>query len=297
MQAPTLFQLTLSTPKAESGPIAGLLENSEPTPLSVSHYETTDHIWNVAAIYDHRPDSQAIRTLIAETLALAPDALEVQLEQIPEKNWVAHVQSELKPVAAGRFLIHGEHDRDKARPHPFAIEINAAEAFGTAHHGTTKGCLIAMDQLSDQFEPASILDIGTGTGILAIAGHKIWPSASITASDIDPKAISIAAANATYNQATKINFIKASGLDHAAITTSSPYDLIIANILAKPLISMASDIIKALAANGQLILSGILEGQADEVTIAYQKKGLNNLQTNHFDEWVTIEFSKTKQPE
>ncbi len=291
-----LHQVLIRAEKSIVGQAASLLENSEPAPLSVSFYETEDHSWEAAALYQTPPDSNQLQTFLETSLDLEVKTLRISIEPLTDKDWVSHVQANLKPVKAGRFLIHGEHDRATARNQPFAIEVNAAQAFGTAHHGTTKGCLIAIDETANRFNPARILDLGTGTGILAIAAHMIWPKAKITASDIDPIAVTIATGNAAKNNIpdNAITFICADGLHKSEIDMSAPYNLIIANILAKPLILMANDIFAKLESNGRVILSGILDTQADEVIRAFIQSGLEHQSTDHHDEWVTVQLRRNE---
>lgn len=297
----TLYQLHFTAARGLIEESAALLENSLPEPLSVSIFEVEGDIWGLNAHYSVPPDITATRRHLACTLEQPEAAFPLSMEPLADKDWVSHVQKNLKPVEAGRFLIHGEHDREKASGHNYAIEINAAQAFGTAHHGTTMGCLIAIDQLSAMSTPASILDLGTGTGILAIAAHMVWPKAAIIATDIDPIAVEIAAANAAHNLAPAltgserggpITFICADGLDHPALMAASPFDLLIANILAKPLIEMAVPLTGAIKPGGRALLSGILDDQAADVIRAFQAAGLCHNSTDQHGEWVTIQFEK-----
>ncbi len=294
MADPKLYEVIIRAEKKATNTIASLLENSEPAPLSVSHFEASDKNWHSTAIYDFEPNLKQIEQHIQTSLELSPDTFQLELKQVENKDWVAHVQSNLSPVEAGRFFIFGSHDKDQAKDQPFAIQINAAQAFGTAHHGTTKGCLIAIDQCAQSLNPKTILDLGTGTGILAIAANQMWPEAKIIASDIDPIAIKVAQDNSELNQANQnIDCICADGLTDETISNSAPYDLIIANILAKPLLTMAKGINQALAKDATLILSGILETQANDIIECYQASGLTHKSTNQYDEWVTILFQKT----
>ena len=294
MADPKLYEVIIRADKQDANTIASLLENGEPAPLSVSHFEASDKNWHSTAIYDFEPDLKEIEQHIQSSLELSPNTFQLELKQVENKDWVAHVQSNLTPVEAGRFFIYGSHDKSLAKDKPFAIEINAAQAFGTAHHGTTKGCLIAIDQCAQNFSPNTILDLGTGTGILAIGASQMWPQAKIIASDIDPIAIKVAQDNSELNQANQnIDCICADGLTDEAISNSASYDLIIANILAKPLLTMADAINQVLTKDGTLILSGILQTQASDIIECYQATGLTHQSTNQYDEWVTILFNKT----
>jgi len=292
MGTPKLYQLLIYADKTICANSANLLENSEPAPLSTSHYEE-DKTWKSALLYDHEPNLTQLTDHICTTLEINPSELSLQSEVIKDKDWVSHVQSGLKPVQAGRFFIYGSHDKDKAQGQPFAIEIDAAQAFGTAHHGTTKGCLIAIDEHAQQTTPNSILDLGTGTGILAIGAALVWPKAKIIASDIDPIAVDIAHDNTGLNhQAKHIQTLCANGFENKTLQANAPYDLVIANILAKPLISMASDLEMIIATGGHAILSGILSTQASNLIANYVATGLIHCSTKPYDEWVTIHFKK-----
>lgn len=288
-----LFQLTATANKSICSDIYVLLENIEPAPLSVSHFEVENKNWITTAHYDFNPDTKIISDLICETLGLEKTSFELSTLKLEDKDWVSHVQSGLKPVRAGRFFIYGSHDKDKAKDEALAIEINAAQAFGTAHHGTTKGCLVAIDELSNDITPTNILDLGTGTAILAIAAGLIWPNAKILATDIDPIAVSVAEDNTNLNLKThNIEFLCADGLNDQSLQAKAPFELTIANILAKPLIAMATDLTSVVAGNGKLLLSGILETQRQEVINAYSQAGLTHLETKLYGEWVTILFER-----
>ena len=213
------------------------------------------------------------------------------VETIADENWVVKVQSRLAPVAAGRFLIHGSHDATaplvltRGRR---ALLIDAGEAFGTAHHATTRGCLIALDQLLKRGRLARILDIGTGAGTLALAAAAACPGAHIRASDIDPVAITVARANARRNRVGgRVEFIVAAGLDHPRLRGQCA-DLVFANILAGPLIRLAPAIAARVANGGALVLSGLLSSQAREVGNAYRARGLVPERRLDLDGWATL---------
>lgn len=212
---------------------------------------------------------------------------EPQLAAVPETNWVRHVEGMLKPVTAGRFVVHGPHDRATVAPSAFNIEIEAGEAFGTAHHGSTRGCLLAIDEIAQTLDPQSALDIGTGSGVLAIALAKLIGRAGIIATDIDPKAVAIAAENAGKNGvAGHIAVVEADGLGHARL--AGPFDLIMANILAEPLIGLAPGIARALPPRGRIILSGLLAEQAPSVITAYRAAHCRLVTSIECDGWSTL---------
>ena len=188
------------------------------------------------------------------------------VSELPETDWVAKVKRELTPVEAGRFFVYGSHDADKVPEGAEPLLIEASMAFGTGHHGTTLGCLRALDRMiGEGFEAKSVLDLGCGTAVLAMAAARVWP-ATILASDIDEVAVDVARANAEANGlAGRLHCIEAAGLDHPALSGAAPFDLIFANILKGPLIDLVNDVTSHLAPGGRLILSGILNEQADEV--------------------------------
>ncbi len=292
-----LFQLHFRSEKTINALIADILENLDPAPVSVSFFEDENKVWQTTAHYQVMPDTEVLKSAINDILGISEDQYQLISSKTEDIDWVSHVQKLLKPVRAGRFFIHGSHDNDKASNEPFAFEIDAAQAFGTAHHGTTKGCLIAIDDLSQIITPKNILDLGAGSGILAIAASKVWPTAEITASDIDPIAVNIASENETLNQnsvnpSRPITHLCIDGVNDPAINSKAPFDLIIANILAGPLIKMAGEVSAILNTNGQLLLSGILDTQSDEVVRAYVATGLKHQQTRFYGEWTTSNFIK-----
>ncbi|MEZ5855965.1 MAG: 50S ribosomal protein L11 methyltransferase [Hyphomicrobiaceae bacterium] len=219
------------------------------------------------------------------------------LEPVPDENWVAVSQAALPPVSAGRFLIHGSHDRVKVGRRQWALQIDAGEAFGTAHHATTEGCLETLDRLARISQPSRILDLGCGSGVLAIAATRLWPHATVCASDIDPVAIDVARANAALNRAAdRIRMVTAIGLDHAVLRRQAPYDLIVANILAGPLIRMAPSISASTRPGGVVILSGILTPQAREVLATYRSAGFRCRLRRTISGWTTLLLQRDTKP-
>lgn len=277
----TVRTLTLTCSSAASAEcIAGVLE---PLAEAVSYFETDDGMaWTVTAYFGQQPDEALIRQTMTTATGDDTVAASASFEVLADKDWVTESQRLLPPVHAGGFIIHGSHDRETV-PHTCnTIEIDAGEAFGTAHHGTTTGCLEAIARLTQQencaIAPDNILDLGTGSAILAIAAHRQWPSAQILASDIDPVAIAVGERNAALNRAeARIVFVVSDGFCHSAITTRAPFHLIIANILAGPLIGLAGDVCGALAKHegARVILSGLLEEQTGDVLEAYLARGLS----------------------
>jgi len=263
--------------------------------LAVSAFEENQiGVWYVDAYYETAPTPVAILTRIGDLLD--PAGPPPSMEEVPDENWVAISQAALPPVASGRFLIHGSHDRALVGRRQVAIEIEAGEAFGTAHHATTQGCLKAIDRLAHRRSPRKVLDLGSGTGLLAIAAARVWPNATIVASDIDPIAIEVAQVNATLNGArNRIRFATAPGLDHQRLRAGAPYDLILANILAGPLIQLAPKLSRAIRPGGIAVLSGILGEQAREVIGSYAMAGFQLLRRDVSYNWATLIFNRNAQ--
>lgn len=256
---------------------------------AVARFEAKLPLWSLEAFFDERPDDMAVARLV-EGLEIAGP---VQVEAVGEENWVAFVERTLSPVAAGRFVVHGPHDREQVRGHPYAIEIEAGEAFGTAHHATTQGCLAAIDRIVPQSGAVRALDLGTGSGVLAIAIARVAPGIRVLASDIDPRSAEIARENAGKNGAGEaVEVIVADGLDHPRMATAAPFGFIVANILAAPLIALAPAIVAALAPGGRIVLSGLLATQSAEVAAAYRAAGARVIADNMIGEWATLELAR-----
>lgn len=216
----------------------------------------------------------------------------IESEVLPDLDWVALSLEGLKPVRAGRFLVHGSHDRDKRRTGDIGIEIDAGQAFGTGHHGTTAGCLEMIDSVMRARKPARVLDLGTGSGVLAIAARKL-AAVPVLATDIDPIATRVARENIRRNGISEgIRVETAAGFQSPAFRRHGPFDLIIANILARPLMRMAPQLVAELAPGGSVILSGILAEQRWKVLAAYQGQRLRHLRTLWRNGWVTIHLDK-----
>jgi ribosomal protein L11 methyltransferase len=215
------------------------------------------------------------------------------VSELPETDWVAHVQRELPPVAAGRFFVYGNHDADKVPEGSVALLIEAAMAFGTGHHGTTLGCLRALERLIvDGFAAERVADIGCGTAVLAMAAARVW-RCTVLASDIDRVAVEVAGANLRANDmAGQVNCIEAAGFDHPDLHAAAAYDLIFANILKGPLLALAPDIAGHLRPGGYAILSGILNQQAGEVIAVYAQSGINLAEQEQIGEWTTLVLQK-----
>jgi len=275
--------------------IAGILEESVSHPtLAVSLFEVPGSGWIVDAYYESEPEHSAIAAVIEGVAPGSSDTL--TLEPVPDENWVAISQAGLPPVAAGRFLVHGSHDRAIGRQRRNAIEIDAGEAFGTAHHATTLGCLLAIDRLTRQRQFNRVLDLGCGSGVLAIAAARLLPDAAIAASDFDPEAMRVAAENARKNAlAGRIDLVTSLGLAHPLLRRRAPFDLVIANILAEPLIALAPRLAAVVAPRGVIVLSGIIPSQAAAVSAAYVTADFARVRRDWLNGWVILTLVRRAQ--
>lgn len=265
-----------------------LAERLDPESCAVSMFENGDR-WTVEAAFHDAPDQELISETVAQVVG-ADVANELVFSTIATRDWVAASLEGLAQVRAGRFVVHGAHDRMRLRPNDIGIEIEAALAFGTGHHGTTRGCLIAFETLR-KGSPAArrwrVLDVGTGTGLLAIAAAKAL-RVPVLASDIDPVAVTVAQDNARLNRVTPLlQAFTASGVDSGR-TRRGRYDLIFANILEQPLRRMSAPLSTLLAPGGRLILSGLLSAHAPGVVAAYRRQGLRLQSRTILDGWVTL---------
>jgi ribosomal protein L11 methyltransferase len=248
-------------------------------------------IWE-ASLYLMADEEEEMRARFAALVKPAFPAARIEREDIPDVDWIAKSLEGLQPVRAGRFVVHGSHDRDTARPGEIAIEIDAGQAFGTGHHGTTAGCLEVIERVMRSRKIRSALDLGTGSGVLAIAARKLAPI-PVLATDIDPIATRVARENVRKNGiASGIVLETATGFHHTAFRRHGPFDLIIANILARPLMRMAPQLAAHLAPGGQVVLSGILANQRWKVIAAYSGAGLRHVRTIWRNGWVTIHLDR-----
>ena len=241
--------------------------------------------WIVTAYFDARPNSFRLGAFCAEAIGHNSDP---KVTELPDQDWVAKSLAGLGPVRAGRFLVHGSHDRDHRKSNKITVEIDAATAFGTGHHDTTAGCLRALSELAKSRSPGSALDIGVGSGVLAIAIAKTW-RVPVVATDIDPAAIGVATANARINQVTRnVTAHHADGLAHSLVRRAAPFDLVTTNILAGPLASLAGAVAAHLAPGGTAILSGLLPSQRRWIMAAYRAHGLVLGGAPVVDGWLTL---------
>ncbi|SHG87697.1 [LSU ribosomal protein L11P]-lysine N-methyltransferase [Cognatiyoonia sediminum] len=287
---PTFTALTTLEGADRANALGEALEALMPEPTGVGVFEVEDDsgIWEVGAYFTEEPDQAGLAIL-----ATMHEAKPFVVSEVPDQDWVAKVRRELAPVEAGRFFVYGSHDADKVPDGSIPLLIEAAMAFGTGHHGTTLGCLLAFDRLiEDGFVPQNTIDVGCGTAVLAMAAAHVSPN-KVLASDIDPVAIDVADANAEANDlADRIVTKVAVGLDDDDLKAAAPFDLVFANILKGPLILLAPSICNATADNGYVILSGILNEQADEVADVYTRNGFNVIQRDSIVDWTTLTLCK-----
>lgn len=230
--------------------------------------------------------------VVAERMHALAGGRAVGREELGDVDWVARALEGLKPVRAGRFLVHGAHDRAARRPSELAIEIEAGMAFGTGHHGTTAACLTMIERVVGCERPRNALDLGTGSAVLAIAIAKL-AHIPVLATDIDPVAIAVARANLRLNRvADRVKAVTAPGFHHPAFSSAGPFDLIVANILARPLMRLAPDMRRHLVPGGSLVLSGILDCQRPSVIAAYVGQRFRHVKTLHREGWATLHLKR-----
>ncbi|MEM9010344.1 MAG: 50S ribosomal protein L11 methyltransferase [Pseudomonadota bacterium] len=286
----TFTALTTLADATAAAALGEALERLEPAPTGVGVFEIdeTAGLWEVGGYFTARPDEVGLAVLAA-----SHGARPFAVSRLADRDWVAEVRRELTPVRAGRFLVYGSHDRESIPSHLVGLEIEAAMAFGTGHHATTQGCLLAYDRLlRRRGPPRRVADIGAGTGVLAMAAVRTGAGVAI-ASDIDATAAATARANARANQAgPRIRAVRAPGFRHGVLREAAPYDLIFANILAGPLRRLAPEMARHSAPGGQVILSGILDRQAAAVLATYRGWGFRVLARDRLGGWTTLTLTR-----
>ncbi|HEV7634776.1 MAG TPA: 50S ribosomal protein L11 methyltransferase [Bradyrhizobium sp.] len=250
-------------------------------------------LWGITVHFAEAPDQASIRELVG-IAAGGEVAEEITFDTVEAKDWVKATLEELVPVRAGRFVVHGRHDRARVAPNKLGIEIEAALAFGTGHHGTTRGCLMLLDHVLKARFPRRVLDLGTGTGVLGIAAAKALHR-RVLASDIDPLAAQVARDNARLNEVgNMLETICATGFSAPQFAARRPFDLVLANILANPLREMATPMARHLAPSAMVILSGLLPHQAQGVIAAYRVRGLVFVRHIQIEGWSSLLLQSTR---
>lgn len=287
---PTFTAMTTLPTEAAAYALSEAMENMDPEPTGVGVFELEDgsNLWEVGGYFLEEPDVIELMVL-AEAFGAKPFVV----SEVPETDWVAKVQRDLSPVEAGRFFVYGSHDADKLPEGRVGLLIEASMAFGTGHHGTTLGCLRALDRLDNEgFRGKNVVDIGCGTAVLAMGAASIWPD-PVLASDIDAVAVEVAQANVEANDLSgRVNCLEATGFDHPTLQAAAPFDLVFANILMGPLIDLAPDMAKVTEAGGHAILSGLLVEQAEKVFAAYDAAGFDLKHREDIGEWSTLTLTR-----
>src|SRR5580704_1910486 len=284
----------LETDEQTAHRIADLAAETFPADeIAVSLVDIGAGRWRVAMHFRAPPDEKLIRTLTAAAAGNAA-AKALRFERVAAKDWVRESLAGLAPVTAGRFIVHGAHDRARIPLNRIGIEIEAALAFGTGHHGTTRGCLLALDSLCKSLPRRRILDLGTGSGVLAIAAARALRQ-PVLATDIDGSAVRAARANAARNRAGSfVEVIKADGVTGPRVRERAPYDLVLANILLRPLQRLAAPLTRLMAPGGRVVLSGLLASQANAAIAAY--RGLALERRIDLDGWTTLVLVRRQRP-
>ena len=281
-------QIIARGPRKVAESAAEAIDNDElleGTTYSILEEDEDHDVWRIDAFPTMEDEDQRIQEVLGEFAAL-----NVSAAQLADADWLAMALSGLPPVRAGRFFVYGIHDRGKKPPNAVNLRIEAGAAFGTGHHGTTVGCLIAYNDLLKQRGFGRVLDVGAGTGVLAIAASKTGTAVAV-GTDIDRVSVRISNENAKLNK-SKARFVHANGLDHRHVRGDAPYDLVFANILARPLVGLSMSIRGALKPRGLVILSGLLRTQERFVKAAYLSHGFRVIRRIHRDAWCTLVMQK-----
>jgi ribosomal protein L11 methyltransferase len=292
------FSVTLVSDERRARAVADLIvESFEPAEAASTVFETEDSwpgggkAWLVEAFFGFEPDEEAMRALIA-VAADEQTARSATFGLTEKRDWVANALAGLAPVRAGRFLVHGAHDRARVRANDIGVEIEAGLAFGTGHHGTTRGCLIHFDRLLRRRRPRAVLDVGCGAGVLAIAAAKVLHR-KVQLGDIDPVAVEVANANARLNGVgTHCRAIVSRGVENRLLREGAPYDLVFANILAKPLRLLAPSLASVTAPEGEAIVSGLLAADVPGVLASWRAQRFFLAERIDLEGWASLRLRR-----
>jgi ribosomal protein L11 methyltransferase len=274
-----------------------IVESFEPAEAAAAAFETDEpwpaggKAWSVEAYFGFAPDEEAVRALIA-VAADEETARSATFGLTARRDWVANALAGLAPVRVGRFLVHGAHDRARVRANDVAVEIEAGLAFGTGHHGTTRGCLILFDRLLRRRRPRAALDVGCGAGVLAIASAKVLRR-KVWLGDVDPVAVEVANANARLNGVgSYCRAVVSLGVENRALHEGAPYDLVFANILAKPLRLLAPSLATVTAPDGDVIVSGLLIADVPGVLASWRAQGFYLAERIDLEGWGSLRLRR-----
>jgi len=287
-----MFRVHVLLPRQDAERLSDLLAGLDPSPASaVSMEEVSKTSWSLDAFCTGETEANEAASIIAREI-LGGRASVLKLD---DKDWVAESLAGLPAVHAGPFVVAGAHELAKVSPGKIPVWIEAGPAFGTGHHGTTRGCLEALAHELKRKTPARVLDIGTGSGVLAIAAVKAGAGFAL-GTDLDADSIRIAKENARNNAAgRRLKLLHAAGAGHSVIRAGAPYDLVLANILARPLVRLAPDISKLMSIGGRVILSGLLSHQEPQVKAAYAGQGLDLVRRRRLNGWSTLTYARRRQ--
>jgi ribosomal protein L11 methyltransferase len=283
-----LFKLRIEVPDVDLGRAASAVIEGmeEPAPLAVTLFELRPPSFVVEAYFSEPPRLAEVDAQLRQRDARVGVTT---LEEVPQQNWVALSQALLPPIAAGRLVVHGSHDRLRFSMRRLAVEIEAGEAFGSGHNATTALCLEALDALARRRRLRRVLDLGCGSGVLAIAAARLAPGACVMATDNDPVAAAVVRENVRLNRVgARMRVLEAHGFGHPALRRMPPFDLVLANILPGPLVRMAPALRRSIGRGGVAILSGLLDHQAREVAGAYRANGFRLLRRLQRAGWTAL---------
>lgn len=291
---PPLWQSRFVVPEAAVGHFLDALGEEA---ISVGAFEEDGDgaLWRVELLHQAEPDREALAARLAPLAEEAGVArIDLTVAPVPSTDWLAHTAESFPARPIGRFWVHGSHVSGPPPPGTLPIQLDAGLAFGSGEHATTEGCLLALQRLAGRRRPRRVLDLGCGSGILAIAAAKLWP-ARVVAADNDPVAVAVARANAVRNGVGhRVRALTSEGYDHPRLRAQGPYDLIVANILADPLCRLARMTARHLAPDGIVVLSGLLDRQAPRVLEAHRRRHLRLQRRIDVGIWTTLMLSQRR---